>query len=154
MPIIKGVGNNSSQSSGSILILVHSSIPHTSSQMNIFLHAQGVRISVDQKVTIYNLYILPHHFYRTRFSNSYTPTPNSISFRRRLQGSSPHLGKLKTKPKSNINRKYFLSNDISLLNNKQPTYVHPATGSMSSIDLALCRLCPPDSSKLSKATPK
>ena len=29
-------------------------------------------------------------------------------------------------------------NDISLLNNKQPTYIHPATGSTSSIDLALC----------------
>jgi len=36
VPIIKGVGNNSSQSSGSILILVHSSISHTSSLMNIF----------------------------------------------------------------------------------------------------------------------
>ena len=50
----------------------------------------------------------------------------------------PLWGSQKHNPKGILIENILLNNNITLLNHKNPTYIHPATGSLSSIDLTLC----------------
>jgi len=47
-------------------------------------------------------------------------------------------GSQKQNQKGKLIENIILNNDITLLNTKQSTYIHPATGCLSSIDLTLC----------------
>jgi len=50
----------------------------------------------------------------------------------------PLSGSYKLNVRGQVVENILLHNNISILNSKQSTYIHPATGSLSNIDLALC----------------
>ena len=89
------------------------------------------------------IFVLINHFepmtLRTK-ANSY-PSLNSYLLKflmHSFNGHSKVWGCLDTIDRGEIIEDVIAENDLCLLNEKQPTYLHPPTGNYYAIDLSLC----------------
>jgi len=120
-------------------ILIRNNLPHSLLPLNTTLQAVACRISAPQPITVCSIYLPPSSTYTSSdLLSLVTQLPPPILFVGDFNAHNTLWGCSSTDRKGHEVEDFILSSNLCLLNGKDPTYIHPATGSRSSIDLAFC----------------
>jgi Endonuclease-reverse transcriptase len=97
------------------------------------------RLSVPEPVTLCSIYLPPTSSWNyTGLLSLISSLPSPVILMGDFNSHSTLWGCRTTNLKGLEMETFLLQSNVCLLNNKCPTYLHPATGSLSSLDLALC----------------
>ena len=125
--------------SGGSSILVHDSCPQREVELKTDLQAVAVSVSSDKEMTFCSVYILPNFSLHPRQLHSLLqqlPSPHILVGD--FNGHNILWGCNKTNSRGEIIEDLMTNNNICLMNDKSHTYLHPATGTLSSLDLSFC----------------
>ena len=133
------VSDVNDRATGGCSLFIKNSIPHEVISLNTALQAVAVKVSLHKTFTICTIYIPPH------YNLAQCDIDNLVN-----QLSAPYLligdfnahselwGCSSNDARGKKIEELLQSSDICLLNSRPPTYLHPASGSLTSIDLSLC----------------
>ena len=125
--------------SGGSSILVHSSYPQREIKLSTDLQAVAVSVSLEKEITICSLYIPPNFTLHPQHLNSLLEQlPSPYLLVGDFNGHNMLWGCSKNNVRGEIIENFIEANDLCLMNDKSHTYLHPATGTFSSLDLSLC----------------
>ena len=125
--------------SGGSSILVHSSYPQREIKLSTDLQAVAVSVSLEKEITICSLYIPPNFTLHSQHLNSLLEQlPSPFLLVGDFNGHNMLWGCSKNNVRGEIIENFIEANDLCLMNDKSHTYLHPATGTFSSLDLSLC----------------
>ena len=125
--------------SGGSSILVHSSYPQREIKLSTDLQAVAVSVSLEKEITICSLYIPPNFTLHSQHLNSLLEQlPSPYLLVGDFNGHNMLWGCSKNNVRGKIIENFIEANDLCLMNDKSHTYLHPATGTFSSLDLSLC----------------
>ena len=125
--------------SGGSSILVHSSYPQREIKLSTDLQAVAVSVSLEKEITICSLYIPPNFTLHSQHLNSLLEQlPSPYLLVGDFNGHNMLWGCSKNNVRGEIIENFIEANDLCLMNDKSHTYLHPATGIFSSLDLSLC----------------
>ena len=125
--------------SGGSSILVHSSYPQREIKLSTDLQAVAVSVSLEKEITICSLYIPPNFTLHSQHLNSLLEQlPSPYLLVGDFNGHNMLWGCSKNNVRGEIIENFIEANDLCLMNDKSHTYLHPATGTFSSLDLSLC----------------
>ena len=129
------------RASGGVSILVNENIPQSVVALNTNLQAVAVRVTGHKAITICSIYLPPRNnfnfnprYLQDLFDQLSTPFVVMGDF----NGHHTMWGCEDVNTRGKQLEDLILKNDVILLNDKTSTYFHPATGSLTSIDLTLC----------------
>ena len=92
-----------------------------------------------KKITICSIYLPPSDVLsKNSLVNLIDQLPQPFMLVGDFNGHSKVWGCLDTNNRGEIIEDVIAENDLCLLNEKQPTYLHPPTGNYYAIDLSLC----------------
>ena len=124
---------------GGTSVMVKSSVPHSQFDLNTNLHAVAVNVTLSIKVTICSIYLPPYDILsKNSLVSLIDQLPHPFILVGDFDGHSKVLGCADTNDRGEIIEDVIAENDLYLLNEKQPTYLHPPTGNYFAIDLSLC----------------
>ena len=127
------------RASGGTSIMVKSSVPHSHFDLNTNLQAVAVNVTLSKKVTICSIYLPPSDtLSKHSLVNLIDQLPHPFMLVGDFNGHSKVWGSSDTNDRGEIIEDVIAENDLCLLNEKQPTYLHPPTGNYYAIDLSLC----------------
>ena len=125
--------------SGGSSILVHSSCPQREIKLVTNLQAVAVSVTLDKEITICSVYIPPNfHLETEHLDILLKQLPSPCILVGDFNGHNILWGCKDNNPKGNIIEDFITKNDLCLMNDKSHTYLHPATGKFSSLDLSIC----------------
>ena len=125
--------------SGGSSILVHSSCPQREIKLVTNLQAVAVSVTLDKEITICSVYIPPNfHLETEHLDTLLKQLPSPYILVGDLNGHNILWGCKDNNPKGNIIEDFITKRDLCLMNDKSHTYLHPATGKFSSLDLSIC----------------
>lgn len=125
--------------SGGAGILVCKKFPHSLLPINTTLQAVACRISTPQPITVCSIYLPPSSTWTsTEVLSLVTQLPPPVLLVGDFNAQHTLWGCSSTNRKGHEVADFILTSNLCLLNDKTTTYIHPATGSRSSIDLAFC----------------
>ena len=125
--------------SGGSFILVHSSYPQREIKLSTDLQAVAVSVSLEKEITICSLYIPLNFTLHSQHLNSLLEQlPSPYLLVGDFNGHNMLWGCSKNNIRGEIIENFIEANDLCLMNDKSHTYLHPATGTFSSLDLSLC----------------
>ena len=125
--------------SGGSSILVHSSCPQREIKLVTNLQAVAISVTLDKEITICSVYIPPNfHLETEHLDTLLKQLPSPYILVGDFNGHNILWGCKYNNPKGNIIEDFIIKNDLCLMNDKSHTYLHPATGNFSSLDLSLC----------------
>ena len=124
---------------GGVSVLVRDGIPSSECTLNTSLQAKAVTISTSKTITVCSLY-LPHseHLNIVLLTRLIDQLPNSFVICGDFNGHSMTWGCDKNNSRGDRIGDFITENNICLLNDGSYTYLHPATGTFTAIDLSLC----------------
>ena len=126
------------RASGGTSIMVKSSVLHSQFDLNTNLQAVAVNVTLPKKVTICSIYLPPSDtLSKNSLVNLIDQLPHPFMLVGDFNGHSKVLGCSDTNDRGEIIEDVIAENGLCLLNEKQPTYLHPPTGNYA-IDLSLC----------------
>ena len=124
---------------GGSSILVKKGIPHEVFKLETSLQAVAVQVTLHRTLTICSLYVPPRSVIKSEDLDSLvTELTGPYLLLGDLNAHSTLWGNQTNNALGDTVEKFVEHNDLSLLNDQSATYLHPATGSFSSIDLSLC----------------
>ena len=131
--------NNPRKASGGTSIFVRRDIPYSVFNINSNIQNTCCSISAQKTYTICNLYIPPSHNisiadFDTLLSQLHSPFVilGDLNAHNILWGSDH------TDTRGRLIERVLSTYNLCLLNDNSPTYLHPATGSFTNIDLSIC----------------
>ena len=131
--------NNSSVTRGGVAILVKQTVPHKLIQLQTNLQAVAVRATCNKTLTVCSIYLSPSHTYdATELADLIDQLPPPVLLLGDFNAHSTLWGGRNTDTRGKVIEDIMLKYNLSLLNNGSTTYLHPATGSLSAIDLSIC----------------
>jgi hypothetical protein len=131
--------DSNTRPSGGAGILIRNDIPHSILSLNSSLQAVACRISIPEPVTLCSIYLPPTSSWSyTDLLSLVSNLPSPVILMGDFNSHSTLWGCSSTNQKGLEIETFLLQSNLCLLNNKSPTYLHPATGSLSSLDLAFC----------------
>ena len=138
--IYNKVFTNGEKARGGVSIIVSNNIPHKVISLNTNLQAVAIRLSLHSAVTLCSLYLPPSTpINETSLNDLITQLPSPFILAGDFNGHSVMCGCDDTNQRGLQLENFISNNSLSFMNdNKSKTYLHPATGSYSSIDLTLC----------------
>ena len=120
-------------------ILVRKAVPHSQVKLSTPLQAVACRISARRPITICSVYLPPHSSWsQADLLALVAQLPSPILLLGDFNAHHALWGCPKTDAKGQVIADFLLSSNLCLLNDKSHTYFHLATGSKSSINLAIC----------------
>jgi ribonuclease HI len=123
---------------GGSSILVKGGTPHEVLQLNTGLQAVAVKATLHRTITLCSVYIPPSYPLRQgELDQLIDQLPTPYLLLGDFNGHSDLWGSVKTDRKGKIMESAIEKFDLCLFNDKSITYIHPATGSMSTIDLSM-----------------
>jgi len=123
---------------GGVAILIKNSTPHQHIQLNTSLQAVAVRITLHKTVTVCSLYLSPSSKYSNADLEDFIDQlPPPVLILGDFNAHSSLWGCTKTGIRGKLVEDLLLKQNLSLLNDGSHTYLHPATGSCSAIDLSI-----------------
>ena len=126
-------------SSGSS-ILLKSSIPHREIKLKTELQAVAVSVSLDKETTICSVYIpLSFSLKTEQLESLLKQLPSPYILVDDFYGHNILWGCKNNNNRGEVLENFITRTDLCLMNDKSQTYLHPATGHFSSLDLSLCR---------------
>ncbi|MCU7800748.1 MAG: reverse transcriptase-like protein [gamma proteobacterium symbiont of Lucinoma myriamae] len=133
------INSDGQKASGGTSILVKSNIPHSGFDLNTSLQAVAINVTLSKKMTICSIYIPPNDVLsKHNLVNLVNQLPQPFMLVGDFNGHSKVWGCLNTNDRGEIIEDVIVENDLCLLNDKQPTYLHPPTGNYYAIDLSVC----------------
>jgi len=124
---------------GGSAILVNSSIPHRQLDLQTCLQAVAVRISCQKAITVCSIYLPPtSKWTKNDLEDLINQLPPPIVLLGDFNAHSTEWGCSKNDSKGKMISDLMLQRNLSLLNDGSATYLHPASGSQSAIDLSIC----------------
>jgi len=120
-------------------VLIRKDLPHSVIPLNTMLQAVACRISTLQPMTLCSIYLPPSSSWKyTDLLSLVTQLPTPILIVGDFNAHNSLWGCADTNAKGLEVATFLLQSNLCSLNKKDTTYLHPATGSRSSIDLAMC----------------
>ena len=127
------------KAAGGSTILVDSRIPHSKINLNSELQAVAIRVTLHKVMTICSVYLPPNsNIHKSTLNDLVEQLPTPYIIVGDFNGHNPLWGCSDYNNMGKTLEDFITENDICLMNNKMATYLHPATGHYSSLDLALC----------------
>ena len=131
--------NNNNRPHGGAGILVRKTIPHSVIPLNTSLQAVACRVSTPQANTVCSIYLPPSSSWtHADLTSLVQQLPSPILLLGDFNAHDSLWGCTSTDTKGQEVANFLLQSNLCLMNKKDTTYIHPATGSRSSIDLAIC----------------
>ena len=127
------------KATGGVSILVKENIPHQHITLTTNLQAVGVTITAHKTLTVCCIYLPPKSQPTSRELDvllDQLPTPFVLLGD--CNSHNPIWGSISTNAKGNLLEALIDRHNLCILNDKSQTYVHPANGTLSAIDLTLC----------------
>ena len=124
---------------GGSSIIIKKGIPHEILSLNTSLQAVAVLVTLHRTITICSIHIPPRSGVKLEeIDNLVSQLPSPYL----LMGDFNAHGTLWGNPTNNTLgdtiENLIENNDLCLLNDNSPTYLHPETGTFSALDLSLC----------------
>ena len=124
---------------GGVSVLVRDGIPSSECTLNTSLQAKAVTISTSKTITICSLYLPPsENLNIVLLTRLIDQLPNPFVICGDFNGHSMTWGCDKSNSRGDRIDDFITENNICLLNDGSYTYLHPATGTFTAIDLSLC----------------
>ena len=124
---------------GGVAVLVKNRVPHSLVPLNSTLPAVAVRVTLHRPITICSLYLPPSLNYTLGdLLALVNQLPSPVVFCGDFNAHSSLWGVQALDTKGKVVEDLLVDTDLVLLNDKSPTYLHPATGTQTAIDLTLC----------------
>lgn len=131
--------DNNNRPTGGSGILIRKDIPYSTLTLDTPLQAVACRISTPEPITLCSIYLPPTSTWNfTDLLSLVSQLPPPILLLGDFNSHSTLWGCRSTCPKGTEIETFLMQSNLCLLNGKQPTYLHPATGTLSSLDLAFC----------------
>ena len=132
-------GPNDERASGGVSIIVNEKVPHSSISLNTTLQAVAVRVTMHKAITICSVYLPPSlKLNPADLVTLVQQLPAPFMLLGDFNGHHTLWGCKDTNKRGEQLQDFLTNNNVSLMNDKSFTYLHPATGSYSSIDLSFC----------------
>jgi len=123
---------------GGSSILVKPSTPHRQIKLQTGLQAIAIRATLGKTITVCSIYLPPTMvFNSTDLENLIAQLPPPILLLGDFNAHSTLWGCSKTDLRGKMIEDLLLKLNLSILNDGSNTYLHPATGSSSAIDLSI-----------------
>ena len=123
---------------GCVSIIVSNNIPHKVISLNTNLQAVAIRLCLHSAVNLCSLYLLPSTpINETSLNDIITQLPSPFILAGDFNGHNVMWGCDDTNQRGLQLENFISNNSLSFMNDNK-TYLHPSTGSYSSIDLTLC----------------
>ena len=127
------------RASGGVTIMIKKSIPHRQISLNTNLQAVAVTLSLHKTMTLCSIYIPPSYpLGGNELDELISQLPSPFILIGDMNAHSTIWGNTQNNNKGNTLEKFIEHNELCLWNDNTHTYIHPATGSSSAIDLSLC----------------
>ena len=118
--------------------MVLNSTPQKQIQLQTNLQAVAVEMTLHRPITICSLYLPPNMSISVQdLENLTQQLPEPYLLVGDFNSHNPMWGSATTNNKGNVIEKLIDNLQLCLLNDKSPTYLHPASGNFSCIDLTL-----------------
>ena len=131
--------NGGDKARGGVAIAVNNSVPHCTINVNTSLQATAVSISLNKTITICSVYFPPSiPIDSNKLDELIDQLPKPFILMGDFNAHSSLWGCRDTNVKGRQVEDFICKHDLCLLYDKTYTYLHPATGSYSSLDLTLC----------------
>ena len=124
---------------GGSSILIKADVPHESVTLNTSLQAVAVRVHLHKTITVSSLYIPPKYKLNSKeLDELFNQLPSPVLLLGDFNAHSDIWGCNNTDNRGKQIIDFISQHDLCILNNKTSTYLHPSSGSFSSIDLSIC----------------
>jgi len=122
-------------------ILMNSSTPHRQLNLQACMQAVAIRVTLRKTITVCSIYLPPFMaFNSNEFDDLLSQLPSPILTIGDFNSHSTLWGGTKLDRRGKMVEDILTKHNLCVLNNTSPTYIHPATGSSSAIDLSICSL--------------
>ena len=133
--------NGGNRARGGVAVVVNNSVPHRTVNVSTTLQATVVNISLNKTITICSIYLPPSTpIDFTELDKLIEQLPKPFILMGDFNAHSTLWGCRDTNVKGREIEDFISKHDFCLINDKTHTYLHPASGSYSSLDLTIC--CP------------
>ena len=133
------ISNQGDKASGGTSIVINGRLSHSQVNLNTPLQAVAVSVTLHKTITICSLYLPPNaKIDQVALNDLIKQLPEPFFLLGDLNGHSPLWGCAKLNDRGKLLEDFIGNNDLSLLNDKSPTYLHTANGQYSSLDLSTC----------------
>jgi len=124
---------------GGVMVLVSETTPHSPLPLVTELQAVAVRVTLHRPISLCSLYLPPNTPINLRdLEDLASQLPPPILIMGDFNAHSTVWGCEQLNNRGKIIEDFLNHSNLSLLNNKSSTYLHPATGKYSSLDLTMC----------------
>ena len=127
----------SDTAAGGVAILIRDA-PHSPVSLNTTLQAVAVRVTLHRPVTVCSVYIAPtSRLDPILLENLVRQLPSPFLLLGDFNAHSPLWGNNNSDVKGQIIENFLTNSELYLFNDLSPTYLHPASGTFTSIDLSI-----------------
>ena len=132
--------NNSERASGGSSIIVNNAFPHRQILLDSNLQAVAISVTLHRPISICSIYIPPKSKINLEdLDNLIGQLPQPFLLLGDFNGHHESWGCSDSNTRGQIIEKFLERNSLCLLNDKSYTYLHPATGNLSTLDLSICQ---------------
>ena len=130
---------NYNTAAGGTALLINRNTLHSELPLNTTIEAVAARVSLHRTITICNIYLPPSRdVSKQEIEDLLEQLPAPILLLGDFNAHSPIWGGDRTTPRGRSLEEIFNERNLFILNDDQTTYLHPATGTRSVLDLSVC----------------
>ena len=132
--------HNTERASGGSTIIVSNVYPHRQISINSNLQAVALSVTLHRPISVCSLYIPPKSKINVEdLENLINQLPQPFFLLGDFNGHHELWGCSDSNTRGQLIEMFLERNSLCLLNDKSNTYLHPATGKFSSLDLSICQ---------------
>ena len=122
-----------------VSIFINNNAPRSHIPLNTNLQAVAVSITLHRVITLCSIYIPPSSRLSPKDLDDLIPQlPSPFILLNDINGHNILWGSKDINDKCRIIESFIDNHGLCLYNTKTPTYLHPATGTYTSLDLSIC----------------
>ena len=127
------------RATGGVALLINKSYLFSEVHLNTPLQAVAARVTLNKVDTFCSIYLPPSdHVAKTDLINLIEQLPSPFVLLGDFNGHSPVWSNESYNSRGQMLEDLFSEMDLCILNDGSSTYIHPATGSTSALDLSIC----------------
>ena len=133
------IDNNQSKASGGTSIIINNNCPHRQIALDTTLQSIAVNVTMHRPITFCSIYIPPKSKITPEdLDHLVKQLPQPYFLVGDFNGHHEFWGCSDSNTRGQIIENFIGRNSLCLLNDKSKTYLHPATGNYSALDLSIC----------------
>ena len=130
---------NNERATGGVSIFINNNAPHIHIPLNTNLQAVAVSITLHRVITLCSIYVPPSSRLSPKDLDDLVPQlPSPLILLGDFNGHNILWGSKDINDKGRLIENFIDNHGLCLYNTKTPTYLHPATGTYTSLDLSIC----------------